>query len=381
MNIPIFKADLLMIAVALFLAGIARSPAAESGMDHSKTPDDLGHLLRAPSEFAGEFGKYDSLLTFRDGKKVRTPADWQKRRKEIRAEWEREIGRWPALIEKPAIEFLASTNREGFTQHSVRVEVAKGLHLDGYVLMPQADGPVPGVVVPYYEPDSSVGLSKTKLRDFASELARRGFAAIAIGSPGGDARKPDVAGMQCQPLHFLGYIAANTRNALAQVRGVDGSRIGIVGHSYGGKWAMFAACFDERFAAGVWSDPGIVFDETRPNINYWEPWYLGADANITRTPGLPTQENPRTGAYKRLIEAGHDLHEVQALMAPRPFLVSGGAEDTPQRWQVLNRINEVYQLLGATNRIGMSNRPLHDPTVESNEQIYRFLEHFLGKKK
>jgi hypothetical protein len=144
---------------------------------------------------------------------------------------------------------------------------------------------------------------------------------------------------------------------------------------------MFAACFDDEFAAGVWSDPGIVFDETRPNINYWEPWYLGADPSISRKPGLPTPENPRTGAYKRLFESGHDLHEVQALMAPRPFLVSGGAEDTPQRWQALNRINEVYHLLGATNHLAMSNRPAHDPTPESNEQIYQFLVHFLGKKK
>jgi hypothetical protein len=58
-------------------------------------------------------------------------------------------------------------------------------------------------------------------------------------------------------------------------------------------------------------------------------------------------------------------------------MVSGGAEDPPHRWQALNRVNEVYHLLGATNRVVMSNRPKHDPTEESNEQIYRFLEYFL----
>ena len=30
------------------------------------------------------------------------------------------------------------------------------------------------------------------------------------------------------------------------------------------------------------SDPGVVFDETRPNVNYWEPWYLGLDPNEKR---------------------------------------------------------------------------------------------------
>ena len=103
-----------------------------------------------------------------------------------------------------------------------------------------------------------------------------------------------------------------------------------MGHSFGGKWAMFASCLFEKFACAVWSDPGIVFDESRQDINYWEPWYLGLDPATRRaTRGLVTPENPRTGAYKRIFESGHDLHELHALMAPRPFLVSGGAEDTP----------------------------------------------------
>ena len=64
-------------------------------------------------------------------------------------------------------------------------------------------------------------------------------------------------------------------------------------------------------------------------------------------------------------------------MAPRPFLVSGGAEDTPPRWIALNHAVAVNRLLGSEHRVGMTNRPKHDPTPESNEQIYRFFEHFL----
>ncbi len=36
-------------------------------------------------------------------------------------------------------------------------------------------------------------------------------------------------------------------------------------------------------------------------------------------PGIPTEKNPRTGAYKKMIADGRDLHELHALMAPRPF--------------------------------------------------------------
>jgi hypothetical protein len=34
-------------------------------------------------------------------------------------------------------------------------------------------------------------------------------------------------------------------------------------------------------------------------------------------------------------------------------------------------------LLGHEGRVAMTNRAGHEPTAESNEQIYRFLEHVL----
>jgi len=127
----------------------------------------------------------------------------------------------------------------------------------------------------------------------------------------------------------------------------------------------------------VWSDPGIVFDESRANINYWEPWYLGYEPGLQRQRGIPSSANPRTGAYKELVRKGHELHELHALMAPRAFLVSGGAEDQPKRRKALNHTLAVNKLLGYNNRVAMTNRKSHSPTPESNEQIYAFLEHFL----
>lgn len=358
------------ILAAFALAALA----CASPISAAEMPD----TFRPPAELAGQFGKYKSLLQFDDGRTVKIPADWAKRREEIKRDWEREIGHWPPLIEKPDIEIISETNRENFIQRQIRIQVAPGLKTDGYLLLPKTAGRQAAVVVPYYEPESSIGVGKVPLRDFAYQLTKRGFVTLSIGSPGGDARKPELSSATCQPLHFLGYVAANCYNALAALPQVDPARIGIVGHSYGGKWAMFGACFYEKFACGVWSDPGIVFDESRANINYWEPWYLGNDPQQTREPGVITASNGRTGPYKRLYERGHDLHEVLALMAPRPFFVSGGAEDTPNRWEALNRVNEAYQLLVAPGRVGMSSRPKHDPTPESNEQIYRFFERFLA---
>ena len=370
------KCSVLAVVFAIIWTGLA-----SLGQSLAADPDSAWKQIRPfftpAAEFANDFGRFKSPLQFHDGRTVKSAADWAERREEIRRYWHKLMGPWPSLIEKPKIELLTTTPRENFIEHRVRVEIAPGQAAEGYLLMPDGRRPFPAVFVPYYEPETSVGLSTNKLRDFAYQLAKRGFVTLSIGSPGGDARSPATGQANCQPLSFLACVAAHCCNALASLPEVDPKRIGIVGHSYGGKWAMFAACLYDRFACGVWSDPGIVFDETRPNVNYWEPWYLGADRTHERKPGVPTPENPRTGAYKELLEQGHDLHELLALMAPRPFLVSGGSEDPPSRWQALNHVVAVNRLLGATNRVAMTHRQGHTPTPESNEQIYLFFEHFL----
>lgn len=333
-----------------------------------------------PKEYDGKLGTYRSPLLFDDGSRVTAAADWPRRRAEILAKWHAVMGPWPKVLEHPQISVIESTDQGDHTRHRVKVQAAASQWLDGYLLVPKGQEPFPAVVVPFYDPETSIGINpKSTLRDFALQLTKRGFVTLSVGSPGGDARKPDVAGAQCQPLSYLGYISANFANALADRADVDAKRIGIVGHSYGGKWAMFGSCLCERYAAACWSDPGIVFDDTRSNINYWEPWYLGFDSTLRqqRKPGVPKAGEALTGAYRVMRERGMDLVELHALMAPRPVLVSGGAEDTRERWVALNHLVEVDRLLGVSGRVGMHNRPAHPPTAESNDVIYAFFEHFL----
>jgi hypothetical protein len=64
-------------------------------------------------------------------------------------------------------------------------------------------------------------------------------------------------------------------------------------------------------------------------------------------------------------------------MAPRPFLVSGGAEDGTERWIALNHTIAVNRMLGYRNRVAMTNRDQHAPDSISNSQAYLFLEYFL----
>ncbi|TWU06007.1 dienelactone hydrolase family protein [Stieleria varia] len=354
------------------------TPAATS----SDSDVDLKSYFTPPVQWQGKLGDYRSPLLFSDGRRVTDAQQWQQRRQEIANQWEQLLGKWPPLITEPSVKVLTSTSRENLTQHQIRFAWTPNETTTGYLLIPEGDGPHPAVVVVYYEPETAIGRGKAD-RDFALQLARRGFVTLSIGTTEASEAKtyaiyhPSIDDATVEPLSMLAYAAANAWYVLASRPEVDANRIGIMGHSFGGKWAMFASCLFDKFACAAWSDPGIVFDQQRGSVNYWEPWYLGYHPPPWRPRGMITQENPSRGRYPEMVAAGRDLHELHALMAPRPFLVSGGSEDPPKRWEALNHSIQVNRLLGYEDRVAMSNRDEHSPNPQSNAIIYAFFEKFL----
>lgn len=346
------------------------------------TREDIKHLFAPPTEFKDKFGDFRSLFKFYDGRPVKTAEDWGERRREILDRWHGMMGRWPDLIDDPKVEEIGSERRENFTQHRIRFSWTPAEKTEGYLLIPGGGGERPAVITVYYNPEAAIGKGMP-FRDFSYQLTRRGFVTLSIGTSEFTQKGlfslyyPSIDDAKVEPLSMLAYAAANAWHVLASRPEVDSKKIGIVGQSFGGKWAMFASCLFEKFACAAWSDPGIVFDESRPDVNYWEPWYLGYHRPPWRKPGLITKENPARGLYPKLVEGGYDLHELHALMAPRPFLVSGGSEDPPERWIALNHSIALNRFLGYENRVAMHNRPLHAPDENSNEYIYKFFEHFL----
>jgi hypothetical protein len=346
--------------------------------------NNISNYFIPPKQFDNQMGDYRSPLRFYNGDSVLTKEDWQKRREEIRTRWMELMGPWPEVMKNQEFEILSTTQREDFTQHKVRFYWTPNEQTEGYLLIPDKKGSKPAVVTVFYEPETAAGIDGKPFRDFAYQMVKRGFVTLSIGTTETTKNKtysiyyPDRENARMQPLSALAYAAANAWEALAKVNDVDSSRIGIVGHSYGGKWAMFASCLYDKYAASVWIDPGIVFDETKGSgVNYWEPWYLG----YYQPPWTDTWNKnggSGKGLYPRLKKEGYDLHELHALMAPRPFLVSGGSSDPLERWIPLNHAIAVNRLLGYHNRVAMSNRPDHSPNRESNEIVYSFLEWFLS---
>jgi len=382
----------LVCAVAVVVSIAAASVDAVERKDRlDALAQKLAPYYQPPAEFTGQLGAYRSPLVFADGSSAVTAADWDRRRAEILKTWHQRLGPWPPLLDKPKVEELSAEERDGYREIHVRVQVsAEGQLADGYLLIPTGDGPFPAVLVPFYEPLTSIGRGQKGkgTHDYGLQLVRRGFVTLSIGTPGSvdkigrETREfLTEAGRELrrQPLTLLAYVSANCHTALAQRPEVDPKRIGIVGLSYGGKWSMFSSCLYDKFACAVWSDPGIVFNEKNSNVNYWEPWYLGYDPASQRKPGVPSESNPRTGLYREMVEKGDDLVDLHALMAPRPVLVSGGTEDPPRNWVALNHLIAVNELLGQKNRVAMTARKGHIPTPEALELELAFLEYWLKR--
>ena len=355
-------------------------PASASGP--AGAWEKIQPFFAPPEKYRDEYGNFRDVLKFDDGTPVKTADDWAKRRKEILKLWHDTMGPWPEVIEKPKFEYVSKEEVEGFTRHKVRVEVAQGRMEELYLCMPKGKGPFPAVLATGYGAAGLAGITKPPEGKIWNDIwgpamAQRGYVTLCVGGLSQDVRTSDAKN-GIQPLSYLAYVAANCANALANLPEVDPKRIGVIGHSFGGKWAMFASCLCDKFAAAVWCDPGVVWNEKDANANYWEPWYLGSEAGKTRSkPGIPTTSNPAFGAYQKLRESGHDMNELHALMAPRPFLVSGGAQDLPPHWVALNHTIRVNRFLGFKDRVAMTIRNGHTPTLESNEQVYAFFEHFL----
>ena len=237
---------------------------ATEAPDTAKRTEDTWEFIAAdfvvPDQYKDDFGDFRSPLKFRDGSEVKSEEDWGKRRKEILEYWNGLMGTWPPLLTDQKFEIISSEQRENFTEHKVHFRWLPNEVTDAYLLIPQnIKGKLPAVVSVYYEPETGVGKSG-ELRDFAYQLAKRGFVTLSIGIRATSAAKdyslywPSIEYAKVQPMSMLAYAAANAWYALASRPEVDSKRIGIVGHSYGGKWAMFASCLFDKFACAAWSD-------------------------------------------------------------------------------------------------------------------------------
>ena len=228
------------IITLTYLAILSGTCNADDPLQNQELLRKLEGSYQPLVEFTGNLGPYRSPLIFADGSLAKSKDDWARRRREIQELWTARLVAWPKLLDEPEVKKLETIEREGYTEHNVRVQVSDdGKTADGYLLIPNSKGPFPAVLVPFYEPLTSIGRG-TKgqgTHDYGLQLVKRGFVTLSIGTPG-SFEKIGVdtvellteAGMQLrrQPLGLLAYVSANCHTALANLPEVDKSRIGII---------------------------------------------------------------------------------------------------------------------------------------------------------
>lgn len=266
-------------------------------------------------EKAGVLGKDYTLpdpLTFADGRKVASAADWALRRKEILALFEREVyGRMPPKPEAMIFELVSEklTEDRFSVERRYRQRFRRdngGPFVDWVVFVPvHAKKPCPVILHLNYDGNDTVASGRTNHYLLPlGEIAARGYAFMSAnyGQMASDGPEQDgdrAAGGCFDGLFELwGYRdparTDNTGSLMAwawglcrgldlaeKIAGIDASRNVVIGSSRLGKAALLAAAFDERFTVCVANQTGAVgvqlmkrdYGETISIQRFSLPWW------------------------------------------------------------------------------------------------------------
>jgi predicted esterase len=259
---------------------------------------------------------------------------------------------------------LAEPREAAWNGRLLTIQFEPGVHTRALLMVPATGkGPWPVVVVPFYDVDTSAGVDlggrrflPASSRSIAHLAVLHGMAALAVrwaGENNGPGYLEVVAELARRHPHVtgLGYWVWQSRRLadwIAMKPELDASRVGIAGHSLGGKMALYAGAFEPRYRAVVSSEPGIALAFS----NYGDPWYLGESLAQ-----LPT---------------GADHHQLLQLTAPRPFLlIAGESADGEKSVDMLQRAANASR---ADASFALVNHGTgHSPTAESMVTAMKWL--------
>ncbi|WP_338015867.1 alpha/beta hydrolase family protein [Paenibacillus mesophilus] len=230
---------------------------------------------------------------------------------------------------------------------------------------------LPAVVVPFYYPDRAAGYDLDTLEPtnepnnaMALHLVRRGYVTVTA-----EAYHLTYRNLELERQDFsrwrltadtllhdhpewtgIGKLIADTQllvDLLCSDPRVDNERIGIVGHSLGGKMALYTGCLDPRIKAILSSDFGIDWDRT----NWAEPWYWGEKIN-------------------QLKAAQMDHAELLRISGLKPFILIAGLYDNEDALDYLMRAG--YS--DSSRYLFINHASGHRPPLEVLDQAYDFLQ-------
>lgn len=320
-----------------------------------------------------------------NGNPIKTLRQWRNHRLELRRAWYQFLGPMPEPPAELDLRILKEDRESGCLRQLVEYISESNQKVQGYLLSPLSSSRAPAtekssilkhpaLVALHQTTNDSIeeiaGLKGNKEQQIGPKLARRGFVVFCPRNylwqdvdtlneavDKFKKRHPKTLGMR-----KMLYDAMRGVDVLESLPHVDTKRLGCVGHSLGGKEALYLAAFDDRIKATVASELGIGFKYT----NWNAPWYLGNGIN----------------------ESGFELnhHQLIAMAAPRPFLLLAGESGGPgsvadgdRSWPYLAAAQPICSFYGQPVRIGMLNhREGHRISDATFEKLADWFETYLS---
>lgn len=325
-----------------------------------------------------------------NGKKITNAKEWPKRRSEILELFRVNVyGRVPNTPYRKTFKLVnedknAMGGAATLRQVDIIIESDKGslpIHLSLFVPN-KASKPVPAILLICNREPSNIDPTRKVKSEFwpAEEVIARGYAIAAFYNDDVDNDKFDnfnnkihaLLDKQPRPDDAWGTIAAWAWGAsrcmdyLITVKEIDKNKIGVVGHSRGGKTSLWAGAEDERFAMVISNESGTTgaslarrrFGETVERINTSFPhWFCTNYKKYNNNEdAMPV-----------------DQHMLMTLIAPRILYVACASEDLwgdPKgSYIALYNSLPVFKLLGTGSNLPEAMPPLNKP-VRSGKVAY-----------
>ncbi len=350
-----------VLAVLLFLSFARLLPA----MTEQERRDYLAWMLKSlpntPSfnEWVNKTGElppdFDAFprnnylpepLQFLNGKPVKSMADWNARRAEIKQLFEKyDIGRFPPKPKLDKVTVVEETPGSGYFTRVVRLEYGPDdkASTQVTVTVPNGNGPFPVLI-----------------GGTPSSLLRRGYIACSytgtVDAPGNIGQLyPDYDFASMAQTALTVQMVVDYLFTMPQV---DKAHIAVTGYSRGGKMATIAAAWDDRIAAVIAGSTGV---------GGVVPWRLSGEYGMgegveTTTRSFPIWFTPRLRFF-----AGHEdrlpveANLLVALIAPRACLIEYGLNDqVSNTWgdeQTYYSALKAYEFVKQPDRVGLLRVP------------------------
>lgn len=306
----------------------------------------------------------DKLLVYRGTKNevlpVRTVEDWLKRRDEILRGARTVMGDLPGREKRCPLDMQVEDEVDcgSYVRRFITYASEPGSRVPAYLLIPKSvlagkDKRVPAVLC-LHGTDNVVGhgvvvgLGGKPNRQYASELAERGYVTLAPNYPLLAKYQPDVKA--------LGWQSGTLKAVWDNIRGIDlleslpfvkPGAFGTIGHSLGGHNSVYTTVFDDRIKAVVSSC----------GLDSYLDYYNGDEKNWFPEKGwCQTRYMLRLADYRgRLQDIPFDFHELIGALAPRHVLIIAPLKDSNFHHDSVDRVaaaaSDVYKLYGHPTRL------------------------------